>query len=159
MLTAKEKSLLSALEPRAASEGVEIVTLEIVGSKKALTIRVYIDAAGGISFDELARTQAWVGDVMDELDPFPGAYMLEVSSPGIERQLTRDWHFEALMGEQLLVRLIRPVEGVRDFIGTLSAYTDGVLTLLLDEETEMNVERGETAFIRLYNDFSGGISK
>ena len=48
MLTAKEKSLLSALEPRAASEGVEIVTLEIVGSKKAPTIRVYIDAAGGI---------------------------------------------------------------------------------------------------------------
>ena len=84
MLTAKEKSLLSALEPRAASEGVEIVTLEIVGSKKAPTIRVYIDAAGGISFDELARTQAWVGDVMDELDPFPGAYMLEVSSPGID---------------------------------------------------------------------------
>ena len=84
MLTAKEKSLLSALEPRAASEGVEIVTLEIVGSKKAPTIRVYIDAAGGISFDELARTQAWVGDVMDELDPFPGAYMLEVSSPGLD---------------------------------------------------------------------------
>ena len=51
MLTAKEKSLLSALEPRAASEGVEIVTLEIVGSKKAPTIRVYIDAEGGISFD------------------------------------------------------------------------------------------------------------
>ena len=80
MLTAKEKSLLSALEPRAASEGVEIVTLEIVGSKKAPTIRVYIDAAGGISFDELARTQAWVGDVKDELDPFPGAYMLEVAA-------------------------------------------------------------------------------
>ena len=93
MLTAKEKSLLSALEPRAASEGVEIVTLEIVGSKKAPTIRVYIDAAGGISFDELARTQAWVGDVMDELDPFPGAYMLEVSSPGIDRPLRTPEHF------------------------------------------------------------------
>ena len=55
MLTAKEKSLLSALEPRAASEGVEIVTLEVVGSKKAPTIRVYIDTEGGVSFDELAR--------------------------------------------------------------------------------------------------------
>ena len=63
------------------------------------------------------------------------------------------------MGEQLLVRLIRPVEGVRDFVGTLTAYADGVLTLLLDEETEINVEPGETAFIRLYNDFSGGTSK
>lgn len=96
MLTAKEKSLLSALEPRAASEGVEIVTLEIVGSKKAPTIRVYIDAAGGISFDELARTQAWVGDVMDELDPFPGAYMLEVSSPGIDRPLAHAGALRAL---------------------------------------------------------------
>ena len=98
-------------------------------------------------------------DVLDEADPIDGSYTLEVSSPGIERALTRDWHFEALMGQQLLVRLIRPVEGVRDFIGTLTDYRDGTLTLLLDEKTEMNVERGETAFIRLYNDFSGGVSK
>lgn len=97
--------------------------------------------------------------MLDEADPIDGSYTLEVSSPGIERALTRDWHFEALMGQQLLVRLIRPVEGVRDFIGTLTDYRDGTLTLLLDEKTEMNVERGETAFIRLYNDFSGGVSK
>ena len=108
MLTAKEKSLLSALEPRAASEGVEIVTLEIVGSKKAPTIRVYIDAAGGISFDELARTQAWVGDVMDELDPFPGAYMLEVSSPGIDRPLRTPEHFARFAGETVTVKTTAP---------------------------------------------------
>ena len=77
MLTGKEKSLLEAMEPRAASEGVEIVTVEIAGAKRAPTIRVYIDAEGGVSFDELARTQAWVGELMDEIDPFPGAYMLE----------------------------------------------------------------------------------
>lgn len=93
---------------RAASEGVEIVTLEIVGSKKAPTIRVYIDAAGGISFDELARTQAWVGDVMDELDPFPGAYMLEVSSPGIDRPLRTPEHFARFAGETVTVKTTRP---------------------------------------------------
>ena len=123
MLTAKEKSLLSALEPRAASEGVEIVTLEIVGSKKAPTIRVYIDAAGGISFDELARTQAWVGDVMDELDPFPGAYMLEVSSPE---------HFARFAGETVTVKTTGPIDGRSSFTGELLGFEDGCVIVAAD---------------------------
>ena len=132
MLTAKEKSLLSALEPRAASEGVEIVTLEIVGSKKAPTIRVYIDAAGGISFDELARTQAWVGDVMDELDPFPGAYMLEVSSPGIDRPLRTPEHFARVAGETAVVKTAAPLDGRSAFTGTIAGVADGVVELDVD---------------------------
>ena len=69
VLTHKEQQLLEALEPRANAEGVEIVTLEIVGAKKAPTIRVYIDTPDGVSFDELSSTQAWMGDLMDEIDP------------------------------------------------------------------------------------------
>ena len=122
-------------------------------------LRYYVDKEGGIDINRCEAFSRAISDVLDEADPIDGSYTLEVSSPGIERQLTRDWHFETLMGQQLLVRLIRPVEGVRDFIGTLTDYRDGTLTLLLDEKTEMNVERGETAFIRLYNDFSGGVSK
>lgn len=123
-------------------------------------LRYYVDKeGGGIDINSCEAFSRAISDVLDEADPIDGSYTLEVSSPGIERALTRDWHFEALMGQQLLVRLISPVEGVRDFIGTLTDYRDGTLTLLLDEKTEMNVERGETAFIRLYNDFSGGVSK
>ena len=122
-------------------------------------LRDYVDKEGGIDINSCEAFSRAISDVLDEADPIDGSYTLEVSSPGIERALTRDWHFETLMGQQLLVRLIRPVEGVRDFIGTLTDYRDGTLTLLLDEKTEMNVERGETAFIRLYNDFSGGVSK
>lgn len=122
-------------------------------------LRYYVDKEGGIDINSCEAFSRAISDVLDEADPIDGSYTLEVSSPGIERQLTRDWHFETLMGQQLLMRLIRPVEGVRDFIGTLTDYRDGTLTLLLDEKTEMNVERGETAFIRLYNDFSGGVSK
>lgn len=122
-------------------------------------LRYYVDKEGGIDINSCEAFSRAISDVLDEADPIDGSYTLEVSSPGIERQLTRDWHFETLMGQQLLVRLIRPVEGVRDFIGTLTDYRDGTLTLMLDEKTEMNVERGETAFIRLYNDFSGGVSK
>ena len=152
MLTAKEKSLLSALEPRAASEGVEIVTLEIVGSKKAPPIRVYIDAAGGISFDELARTQAWVGDVMDELDPFPGAYMLEVSSPGIDRPLRTPEHFARFQGSEVEVRLYRARDGRKDFVGLLQSWQDGDLVLEVGGQP-MSFEKKEVAQVRLYPRF------
>lgn len=128
MLTAKEKALLEALMPQAADEGVEIVTVEIVGSKKAPTIRVFIDAEGGISFDELARTQAWIGTMMDELDPFPGAYMLEVSSPGIDRPLRTLEHFSRFAGEDVVLKTA-PVNGRSRFTGVL-AGTEGESVLV-----------------------------
>jgi len=112
MLTAKEKSLLAALEPRAASEGVEVVTVEIVGSRKAPTIRVYLDTAKGISFDEITAAQVWVNEIMDEIDPFPGAYTLEVSSPGIDRPLRTPEHFERFAGDEAYVVTNGPIEAV-----------------------------------------------
>ena len=135
MLTAKEKALLEALMPQAADEGVEIVTVEIVGSKKAPTIRVFIDAEGGISFDELARTQAWIGTMMDELDPFPGAYMLEVSSPGIDRPLRTLEHFARFAGETAVVKMAAPVEGRSTFTGTLEGTEGDAVRLTCDGAT------------------------
>lgn len=122
-------------------------------------LRYYIDKDGGITIDDCEAFSREIEQKLDEEDPVEGSYTLEVSSPGIERELTRDWHFESLLGETLSVRLIRPVEGVRDFVGVLTAYADHTLTLQLDEETEMNVERNETAYIRLYYDFTGGADK
>lgn len=135
MLTGKEKSLLEAMEPRAASEGVEIVTVEIVGSRKAPTIRVYIDAPGGVSFDELARTQAWVGEMMDELDPFPGAYMLEVSSPGIDRPLRTPEHFQRAAGETATIKTRGPVEGRSSFTGIVRGFSDGAVLMEVDGQS------------------------
>ena len=122
-------------------------------------LRFYIDKEGGITINECEAFSRAVEQKLDEADPIEGSYTLEVSSPGIERALTRDWHFEAMLGKTLAVRLIRPVDGVRDFVGTLQSYADNTHTLLLDEETEMNVERSEAAFIRLYNDFTGGTNR
>lgn len=132
MLTAKESMLLAAMEGRAADEGVEIVTVEIVGSKKAPTIRVYIDAEGGVSFDELTRSQAWIGEMMDELDPFPGAYMLEVSSPGIDRPLRTPEHFQRAAGETATVKTRGPIEGRSSFTGEVIGFQDGAVLLSVD---------------------------
>lgn len=123
MLTAKEQKLLAALEPRASQEGVEIVTLEIMGSKKAPTIRVFIDTDGGVSFDELSRAQAWINEIMDDIDPFPGAYMLEVSSPGIDRPLRTREHFERFSGEEAVVKGVSPIDGRSSWRGVLQGVS------------------------------------
>ena len=129
MLSKKEQQLLDALVPRARQEGVEIVTLEVAGAKKAPTIRVYIDTEDGVSFDELSAAQAWINDLMDEIDPFPGAYMLEVSSPGIDRPLRTLEHFARFAGEQVVVKTVSAVDGRSSFTGMLVG-TDGDDVLL-----------------------------
>ena len=129
MLSKKEQQLLDALVPRARQEGVEIVTLEVAGAKKAPTIRVYIDTEDGVSFDELSAAQAWINDLMDEIDPFPGAYMLEVSSLGIDRPLRTLEHFARFAGEQAVVKTVSAVDGRSSFTGMLVG-TDGDDVLL-----------------------------
>lgn len=136
MLTAKENELLEALLPMAAESGVEIVSLEVVGARKAPTIRVYIDTPHGVSFDELASAQEWINSIMDELDPFPGAYTLEVSSPGIDRPLRTLEHFQRFAGETAVLILSQPLNGRAKWTGKL-AGTDGEDVLLdVDGVTE-----------------------
>lgn len=134
MLTAKEKSLLEALEPRAQQEGVEIVTIEITGAKKSPTIRVYVDSPEGASFDVLASTQAWVNDIMDEIDPFPGAYTLEVSSPGIDRPLRTVEHFERFVGDTAVVKMSSAESGRSNWTGVLAGVVDECVLLEVDGE-------------------------
>ena len=132
MLSKREQSLLDVLEARAEGRGVEIVSLEIVGAKKAPTIRVYIDTDHGVSFDELSSAQAWINDVMDELDPFPGAYMLEVSSPGIDRPLRTLDHFQRFVGERAVIKTKCQIEGRSTFTGTLTSVDKAKGTVGID---------------------------
>ena len=129
MLTSKEQEIFDALSPRAGKENVEIVTIEVVGSKKAPTIRVYIDTENGVSFDELTSAQAWINDIMDKLDPFPGAYTLEVSSPGIDRPLRTPDHFRAQAGNTVVVKTRQQVEGKTSFTGTVLSVDDDEVAL------------------------------
>ena len=134
MLSGKERQLLDALSPRAEAEGVEIVTVEIVGAKKAPTIRVFIDTPGGVGFDELASAQAWINAIMDELDPFPGAYSLEVSSPGIDRPLRTLEHFARFAGQTAVVKTSRPLDGCTSFAGAIVSAEGDEVVLDVDGE-------------------------
>ncbi len=117
-------------------------------------LRYLLDKEGGIDINDCEQFSRRMDKILDDADPIGQSYTLEVSSPGIERALTRDRHFEECMGETLSVRLIRPVDGVRDFVGELTAFEDGNITILLEDEIEMTFRKSEAAYIRLYFDFN-----
>ena len=157
MLSSKEASILAALEPRAQSEGVEIVTVEVVGSRKAPTIRVYLDTPAGISFEEITTAQAWVNEIMGELDPFPGAYTLEVSSPGIDRPLRTPEHFARFAGDEVYVMTASPIEGRSRFNARLGGFDEQTccVKLSLDgEEVAIPLDDIKKAHVKGVIDFS-----
>ena len=156
MLTGKETRLLEALEPTAREKGIEIVSIEIVGSRKAPTIRVFIDTPDGVSFDALASAQSWINEIMDAIDPFPGAYMLEVSSPGIDRPLRTPEHFQRFSGQEAQIVLRAPIDGRSKFTGMLKGFADGAVLLLVggaDEVTSINYDAIKRAHLKGSVDF------
>lgn len=132
LLTAREQKLLDAIEPVASENDVEVVTVEVIGAKKSPVVRVYIDAEGGVSFQELTSAQEWLGELMDRIDPFPGAYTLEVSSPGIDRPLRTPEHFARFVGEEARIRCEAPVDGLSNFKGVLASADDDAVTIEAD---------------------------
>ena len=147
MLTGKARMLLEALEPHARAHDMEIVTVELVGSRKAPTIRVFLDCEGGVGFDELSSAQEWVNAVMDTL---------EVSSPGIDRPLRTLEHFARFEGEKAQIVLREPHEGRAKWVGILCGVEDENVLLCVDDIIErLPYEHIKKAHIIGRIDFSG----
>lgn len=128
--------LIELLEPAAAEHGIDIVDVEVVGSSKAPVVRVRIDHADEseptITLDEVAAETEWISSLMDEADPFPSAFTLEVSSPGLSRPLRRAHDFERFAGEDVQLTT-KAREGRRRFTGKLLGLEDGRVALETDE--------------------------
>ena len=110
-------------------------------------LRIFLDKEEGVNIDDCENVSRRLSPILDETDPI-------VQSIG--RDLRRPEHFEAFLGADIHVRLIRPIEGERDFVGQLVSYEDGDITLLLDDDLEMTVGMDETAFVRLYEEIDMG---
>lgn len=96
-------------------------------------LRVFIDKDGGVSIDDCVDMSHALDKPLDDADPIEQSYCLEVSSPGIERDLKRDSHFEKCMGMKIKIKLIRPLEGKREFSGILGGYENGAVQLILED--------------------------
>ncbi len=112
-------------------------------------LRVYIDKEGGVGIDDCVAMSHALDPVLDREDPVPQEYVLEVSSPGLNRKLTRPQHFEAYRERLVRARLIRPLEdGTRELDGVLLEADEDRLELLVEEETSVTLEKKELAWVR-----------
>jgi len=127
--------LLKLLEPGVERLGYELADLEVRLGGKGGLIRVYIDKPEGVDLEDCEKVSRAVSALLDVEDPVPGNYNLEVSSPGLDRKLTKVEHFQRFEGETLKVQTRFPVEGRRRFRGTLVSSDDENIVLEVDGES------------------------
>jgi ribosome maturation factor RimP len=134
-----EERLFADFEPLARSAGVELLDVEMLSENKMTVLRATIYRPEGITLDDCARAQRILSDRLDETDPIPGSYSLEVSSPGIERVLRRPKEFVIYRGEPCQVNLFAPKDGKRVFEGRLvelAVEPDGGETVVIEVDDE-----------------------
>ncbi len=132
-MTGDELSRL--LEPTVERLGYELVDAEVrLGSKGGL-VRLFIDKPDGVDLDDCEKVSLAVSALLDVEDPIPGNYNLEVSSPGLDRKLTKVEHFQRFTGETVKVQMRIPIEGRRRFRGTLVSSDEENIVVEVDGES------------------------
>ena len=140
--------VVSVVEPVVTGLGYEFVGAEFGQAENGVTLRVYIDKPEGIVMDDCARVSRQLNAVLDVEDTIKSAYLLEVSSPGIDRPLFTEAHFLAQVGQDVKVRLGDGVGGRRNFRGKLVAVENGMATVEVDGiDYELAVSDVEQAHI------------
>src|SRR3984957_14939207 len=113
-----------------ASEGLEIVVVQLLGGGSARVLRIFIDKPEGVTHADCEMISQNVGTILDVEDVIPGGrYTLEVSSPGVERKLSQPREFERFSGRKIKVVLREAVEGQRHWAGLLKSFAEGTITL------------------------------
>ena len=140
-------------EPIAEELGLVIWDIRFVKEGADWFLRIFIDKDGGVGITDCENMSRAIDKPLDVADPIEQSYCLEVSSPGLERELTRESHFEVCKGEKIKVKMIRAVDGVREFSGILESSEGMSIVLRLEDGSAMNIEKKETSYIKL-DDFN-----
>ncbi len=148
-----EMKILEMAQPIAAECGCYIYDVEYAKEGKARYLRIFADKnEDRISLDECEIISRRMSDELDKADPIKENYVLEVSSPGIERRLKTPEHFEKYIGETVEIGFFKAVNGSKTILAVLEGYNDGEITVSVDEE-KMSIMKSDTTFVKLHFDF------
>lgn len=138
-------------EPIVKELGLQLWDVRFVKEGTDWFLRIFIDKEGGVGIDDCEKVSRAVDKPLDELNPIDTAYCLEVCSPGIERELIRDEHFEAFIGADIKVKMIRPLEGIgKEFGGVLDGYENGEVFITDHSgENHVTINKKDAAWIKL----------
>ena len=136
--TAQARQLLELIDPIAGSLGLDVVRIRLMSGAKRQRLQIMAERPSDhdISVEHCAKLSRAVSEVFDAADPIAGEYLLEVSSPGIDRPLTRPVDFELFEGEEARLETDRMIEGRKRFKGVLAGFEDGNVLIDLDGEDD-----------------------
>ncbi len=131
----------------------ELVDVEFVKEGSTWYLRVYIDKEGGITVNDCELVARRMNDILDAEDYISESYVFEVSSPGLGRPLKKEKDYIRNLGKEVEVKTYRAIDGEKEFVGYLKAYTDQEITLADDDDNELTLNKKEIALIREAIDF------
>lgn len=140
------------LQPIAAAQGVEIYDVEYVKEGSDYYLRAYIDKAEGVNIEDCENVSRALSDALDREDFIPDAYILEVSSPGLGRTLKKDRHLARSIGEEVEIKLYKPLDGTKEYAGVLKSFDEGIV-VITEGTMDRIFARNDIAVIRLALDF------
>ncbi len=149
-VTQQEQRILAIAGPVAADLGLEIVRIRVSGGKRPV-LQIMTERAGGVATDveDCASLSSALSQVLEVEDPISGAFVLEVSTPGIDRPLTRKGDFAAWTGHLAKLELAYPLEGRRRFSGTIAGEDENGVHLELEDGTELVAQVNELSRAQL----------
>lgn len=139
------------VEPIVNELGLRLWDVRFVKEGAGWFLRIIIDSDEGININDCEKVSRAIDKPLDEADPIEQAYTLEVCSPGLERALVRDEHFESFIGADIMVRMIRPLDNIgKEFKGVLTGYDKGNVTITDHSgENEVTISAKDAAWIKL----------
>ena len=141
-------------EPIAASLGLQLWDVRFVKEGATWILRIFIDKENGVTIEDCEAMSRAIDVPLDEADPIEQAYCLEVSSPGIERELVRPEHFAQMQGKPVLLSLIRPdTQGLRERVGVLQGLEDGNVHITCEDGTEYIAAKKELSSVTLVDTY------
>ncbi len=152
MYSKTEKNVHSIVSPIAEENGCFVYDVEYVKEGGHWYLRIYVDREGGITLDECEAISRATSSILDEKDPISQNYFLEVSSPGIERKLRQEEHFEMYKGEMVDIGLYKAQNGSKNLCGELLGLEGDELSINLEGET-VTIKLNETTYVKLHFEF------
>ena len=148
-----EQKAEAMLAPIVEAAGFELVDVEYVKEAGNWYLRGYIDKPGGITVNDCEAVSRAFSDKLDEDDFIEDSYIMEISSPGLDRPLKKEKDFKRSLGEAVDIKLYRAIERQKDFSGILTAYDADTVTIRYEDGSENTFNRKDIALIRLAFDF------
>lgn len=146
-----EERVEELLQSKIEELGYELYDVEYAKEGKNYFLRIFIDKEDGIDLNDCEKVNDEISDLLDEADYIKEQYFLEVSSPGVERILRKDRHFDKAMGEEIEVSLFRPMDKRKVIDGILTGYDEASITIMYEND-EITIERKNISLMKLkYN--------